>query len=284
MQKSTKPGMFCLFSSTGPSLPASKQVPEDDVVGTSNFYTIKELSFVNMVACMVRCPPPEALNLQASVRSNAVPSNHPAEAFCSELDPNIFLKPPSKRLSVHIGGRVAMRRAWRSLFPPQPEAPRILRGPSGAPILPPGIVGSISHKDLYAVAVVTAGDPRFVSVGLDLERVTNDAHEKLGKKLLTANEQATLACSQQPIEDSPSGLPRELDVMLRFSFKEAVYKALHPWAQRYIAFHEAEVFPDPSGNAKIVLLGDLGAGDVHCVGRWLRFENYVLTAVRATRS
>ena len=33
-------------------------------------------------------------------------------------------------------------------------------------------------------------------------------------------------------------------MLLRFSFKESVFKALHPVLKRPIAFHEVSVFPD----------------------------------------
>ena len=36
----------------------------------------------------------------------------------------------------------------------------------------------------------------------------------------------------------------EEDVLLRFSFKEAVFKALHPLLRRPISFQEVSVYPD----------------------------------------
>jgi len=45
----------------------------------------------------------------------------------------------------------------------------------------------------------------------------------------------------------------EEDVMLRFSFKESLYKALNPILERYVEFLEAEVYPNPNnGTARIV--------------------------------
>jgi 4'-phosphopantetheinyl transferase EntD len=62
-----------------------------------------------------------------------------------------------------VGGRVAMREA---LATAGVDAPPILSDARGAPVLPPGIAGSISHKERLAVAIVARGAAR---VGVDVE-------------------------------------------------------------------------------------------------------------------
>lgn len=56
---------------------------------------------------------------------------------------------PNKILSFH-GGRIALRRALAAVT--TMIIPRIGRSPRGAPLLPSGVTGSISHKENFAVA------------------------------------------------------------------------------------------------------------------------------------
>ena len=43
----------------------------------------------------------------------------------------------------------------------------------------------------------------------------------------------------------------EEEVLLRFSFKESVFKAVNPYVKRYVDFSEAEIFPSSDGTAII---------------------------------
>jgi 4'-phosphopantetheinyl transferase EntD len=100
---------------------------------------------------------------------------------------------------------------------------------SGAPIWPPGIVGSMSHDSRVAIAAV-AMRREFGALGIDIE----------------------------PAEDLPAGLldwvatPRERGEIgedpcqgrLLFAAKEAVYKAVYPLDQTFLEHHDIEVsFP-----------------------------------------
>lgn len=64
----------------------------------------------------------------------------------------------------------------------------------------------------------------------------------------------------------------EEDVLLRFSFKEAVFKALHPLLRRPISFQEVSVYPDlknPPQSPSLTqgIVGDAGNGmTVVCSG------------------
>ena len=51
-----------------------------------------------------------------------------------------------------------------------------------------------------------------------------------------------------------SGISVEEEVLLRFSFKEAVYKAIHPFLERSVDFSEVEIEPLQDGSAKINFL------------------------------
>ncbi|MEJ5899190.1 4'-phosphopantetheinyl transferase family protein [Ochrobactrum teleogrylli] len=88
----------------------------------------------------------------------------------------------------------------------------ILRGSSGVPIWPSGIVGSLAHDDDMAVAAV-ASSADFLSVGIDVEPA------------IALPEDIT-ALVKQPGDRLPEGAA-DADRIL-FCAKEAVYKAVYP--------------------------------------------------------
>jgi 4'-phosphopantetheinyl transferase EntD len=117
-----------------------------------------------------------------------------------------------------IAGRTALHLALGS------DA-AILSDDRGAPVLPPGWVGSISHKRALAAALVApAGAGR---LGVDLELAAPPRVDIRGR-VLTAREQAELT-------DGGRG------VTLRFAIKEAIYKAIDPYVRRYVGFTEVEL-------------------------------------------
>ncbi|MFN3868388.1 MAG: 4'-phosphopantetheinyl transferase [Hyphomicrobiaceae bacterium] len=87
------------------------------------------------------------------------------------------------------------------------------RESSGQPVWPEGIVGSLAHDDLVAVAVV-ASRTAVASVGIDVE-----AAEPLPSEL------STLVVTD---EDVPGPVHRDLAGRLVFAAKEACYKAAYP--------------------------------------------------------
>jgi 4'-phosphopantetheinyl transferase EntD len=118
------------------------------------------------------------------------------------------------------------------------EAPdAILATPRGAPLLPPSAVGSVSHKRTIAVALVARAATPPAAIGIDVEEI-RPLHVDIARRVLTPDELAGLP---------PEGPARDAAVLLRFSAKEAIYKALDPWVQRFVAFEEAIVAPTPDG-------------------------------------
>jgi enterobactin synthetase component D len=101
----------------------------------------------------------------------------------------------------------------------------ILSDDRGAPILPEGWRGSISHKGLIAAALVAPAGAGHI--GIDLERAVSPRGD-IGRRILTPREQAALP-------------DRGRAVTLRFAIKEAIYKALDPHLRRYIGFTEVEL-------------------------------------------
>lgn len=88
----------------------------------------------------------------------------------------------------------------------------ILRGASGEPVWPEGLVGSLAHDDDMAVAAV-ARSADFLSVGIDVEPA------------IALPEDIT-ALVKQPDDRLPEGMD-DADRIL-FCAKEAVYKAVYP--------------------------------------------------------
>ena len=147
-----------------------------------------------------------------------------------------------------IGGRVALRGALEAAG--LPAGAPILATADGAPQLPSGSLGSISHKTGLAVAIAAAAvDPAF-TLGIDLELV-RPLRADLSGRILTDGERAALP--------SP-GPARDAHLLRVFSAKEAIFKALSPRVGRFIGFQEAEVLFQADGGltAQLRLAGGEG--------------------------
>jgi enterobactin synthetase component D len=118
----------------------------------------------------------------------------------------------------YIAGRTALHLALGAVTP-------ILSDDRGAPVLPAGWVGSVSHKGARAAALVAAAGAGFV--GVDLE-VAAAPRQDIARRILTPREQAALP-------------DRGRAVTLRFAIKEAIYKAIDPYERRYVGFTEVEL-------------------------------------------
>jgi len=144
------------------------------------------------------------------------------------------------RRATFIGGRVALRAAIAAVGGGSGEAARpILSTPRGAPALPPGFVGSISHKRELAVAIAARAAPTpLATVGIDVE-IARPPRTEIAPRVLTPGERAALA----DLDDRA----RAAAVLFRFAAKEAIYKALDPWVQRMVSFQEVEIVTGPGG-------------------------------------
>jgi 4'-phosphopantetheinyl transferase EntD len=100
------------------------------------------------------------------------------------------------------------------------------RSRSGAPVWPPGIVGSLAHDDTMAVAVI-ARSCDVAAVGIDIE-----PDEPLPLDLAAVV--ATL--SERQLYDQALLSSRRL-----FAAKEAVFKATFPLDGVFLDFHDIEV-------------------------------------------
>jgi len=104
----------------------------------------------------------------------------------------------------------------------------IARAPSGAPLWPPGIVGSLAHDGKFALAAVGPAG-RLAGIGVDVEPA-EPLPADLVDFVLTPAEQSEAA--GDPVKQR-----------LVFACKEAVYKAVHPIDGSPLEFLDIEARP-----------------------------------------
>lgn len=120
-----------------------------------------------------------------------------------------------------------------------------------APQWPQGCIGSITHSDRWAAALVAQYD-KYIALGLDIERCLSISDSrKLADGILTAGEHSRWA--QLPSEQF------SLMVTLTFSLKESLFKALYPLVGKRFYFEHAELvdWNMTTGTARLRLLTNL---------------------------
>jgi enterobactin synthetase component D len=167
-----------------------------------------------------------------------------------------------------VGGRLAAKKTLQSI---QREHLSVTSDPFGAPQVSAPLSISISHKNDVAIALLSR-QPN-TTIGIDIEAL-NPARPNIASKILTPRE--------KEIFDS---LPPERQwgfLLLSFSTKESIFKALAPRLKRYIDFSEAEVFPTTHHTSKIQLHlkdGSLCPKEINARYTWN--SKYVITSVQA---
>jgi 4'-phosphopantetheinyl transferase EntD len=181
----------------------------------------------------------------------------------------------------------------------------ILKDMYGRPKLPFGYLGSISHKGLIGVALVQqlhgmdttdieshTASPR-IGIGVDIEDIT-DAHRRrnIARKVLTPNEiqqlgslsdssyKETTPSDSQQDQQFTRNLSMDEEILLRFSCKESIYKAIHPLICQYVSFQEAEIQPYTNGTAIVTLNLSSGIQDqlaTPIIIHWYRYNNSIIT-------
>lgn len=184
---------------------------------------------------------------------------HPEEVACAEDYRGL------RKISF-VGGRMAMRFAAQQLGV---RPPPIRCDELGAPVLPAGLVGSISHKRSLAIALVSRDHG--ATLGIDLEEFEPE-RPGVARKVLTPRE-------LEAVQALP--LDRQwISILQRFSVKESIYKAISPWVRRYVGFQEAEVWPDTNGGARVDLHLTHGEGPFQVEARYDWLHGRLLTSVR----
>ncbi len=167
-----------------------------------------------------------------------------------------------------VAGRRALRHALATIAPTAVTAP-LLADDRGAPVVPAGAVGSISHKRALAVALAAADQGW--TLGVDLE-VPGPRRIDVSPRILTAAELAALP---------PPGPDRDRAVILAFALKEAIYKAIDPHLRRYVGFQEVAVTALPDGTALVTPLAPWG---LTVEAAWLDAGDHLLCTARARRA
>jgi 4'-phosphopantetheinyl transferase EntD len=205
-----------------------------------------------------------------------------AELAASRLSDaeRVHLATRGRRKEEFVAGRLAVRAACLAFGV---EIDEVLPDEKGAPCIPQPLTGSISHSLGVAVAIV--GHAEDGTLGIDVEPVER-FRARIEGLVLTTEERAAIG--------DLSGAERARAVLLRFSAKEALYKALHRQIERDLSFLDAHVHPRQrrDGSRKEGLLGEeldvnveweTGEGPFVVHGRY-GWESFgLLTCVRVRR-
>ena len=179
------------------------------------------------------------------------------------------------RKSTWLAGRIALHAALHDLGL---DHGAVLATSRGAPELPDGVTASISHKRTLAVALA-APKTGGLSLGVDIEPVPTlpasltepgwDNRPDISSRVMTPEELAVLATIPEH--------QRRREVILHFSLKEALYKAINPVVGRYVSFQEATVLPHSDGSVAVTLSLTKGEGPFEVDARWSEIEGHLLT-------
>ncbi|MBP3061252.1 enterobactin synthetase component D [Ectopseudomonas chengduensis] len=177
----------------------------------------------------------------------------------------------AKRQAEYLAGRLCAREALRRVTG-QASVPAV--GEDRAPQWPRGVVGSITHGDNWAAALVAARD-QWRTVGMDVERLLpHERAQRLQGEILTPAELQHL----QALDEET----RATRISLTFSLKESLFKALYPLTLTRFYFHDAELLDIDQDRARLRLLIDLHPDwrtGAELDGQFVLFDNKVLSLV-----
>ena len=172
---------------------------------------------------------------------------------------------PMRRRPTWVGGRIALREALKGIGA---KCEAILPDERGAPVLPHGISGSISHKSDIAVALVSAEKDRMV--GVDVEHLKADM-DRIVRRVMSPDELTHLM--RLPKNE------RSAWALICFSCKEAYYKALPAKEQSSLLLSNISVFPKKNGRANICISGIEKNEEMKVEAFWELYGQKILSAV-----
>lgn len=206
-----------------------------------------------------------------------------AQLISTRFDPTLFaeddfarcdiapVRGVAKRQAEYLAGRLCAREALRRVTG-QPGVPAV--GEDRAPQWPLGVVGSITHGDNWAAALVAQRE-QWRALGLDVERLLPaERAQRLQGEILTPTELQRL----QNLDDET----RAARISLTFSLKESLFKALYPLTLTRFYFHDAELLEIDHDSARLRLLIDLHPdwrSGAELDGQFVLFDNKVLSLV-----
>ena len=159
-----------------------------------------------------------------------------------------------KRCSEFLAGRYSARQALRQLTN---QYHFVGRRKDRSPIWPCTTIGSISHSDTNAIAIV-AYRHDYTYIGVDIEEwLSISTTGEIANMVLTGNE---LNLSKSvPLQFYEF-------VTLVFSVKESVYKALYPMIQKYFGFECVSVHSIDIENNRCIATLNKGLSNDFCKG------------------
>jgi len=206
-----------------------------------------------------------------------------AQLISTRFDPSLFaeddfarcdiapVRGVAKRQAEYLAGRLCAREALRRVTG-QPGVPAV--GEDRAPQWPLGVVGSITHGDNWAAALVAQRE-QWRALGLDVERLLPaERAQRLQGEILTPAELQRL----QDLDENA----RALRISLSFSLKESLFKALYPLTLTRFYFHDAELLDIDQDSVRLRLLIDLHPDwrtGTELDGQFALFDNKVLSLV-----
>ena len=143
-----------------------------------------------------------------------------------------------KRQSEYLAGRLCAAHALRAMGLPETVGIN-----DRAPVWPQGAVGSISHSDNRAIAVVSRD---LAGLGVDVEPLMTAAQAKDVRDIVLTAAETTRG---------PRHLSPEAFLTLAFSAKESVYKALSPHLSQMPSFHDVNLLGVTSKTVQLHFAG-----------------------------
>jgi 4'-phosphopantetheinyl transferase EntD len=155
-------------------------------------------------------------------------ADHLYDAFNIKF-PNRFINAVVKRRAEYLAGRFVAISALSKLGR---EMTDIAIGEQGNPAFPCGVVGSISHNNTSAVALLRNNN-HIKYIGIDLEHVIAWENIKNIQPIVVDEIEVQLLNS--------CGMRFNRAFTLAFSAKESLFKALYPFVNRYFDFFAARI-------------------------------------------
>lgn len=178
-----------------------------------------------------------------------------------------------KRCAEFASGRIYARAALRALGVPDQPIPRAA---DRQPLWPNGVVGTITHSNTVAAAMVSSART-YLGLGLDLEDAAPLSSD-LYRAIAHPSEQGTFGV---PVRTAAGPVDRG---KLIFAIKETVFKATYPATGQFIDFQAATVTVSEEGTFKAHLVEPvLGDHRRDLWGRWTVMEGYVAAALALRR-
>ncbi|MVT04013.1 4-phosphopantetheinyl transferase [Enterobacter sp. 10-1] len=131
----------------------------------------------------------------------------------------------AKRRSEYLCGRLAAQ----TLLHEKQIYAQVTQSTDGAPIWPGGWLGSISHTDHCAIAVIAPQNKRCI-LGIDIENFNPEALDEIAGTIAQESERKRLAKSE---------IDYNIALHIAFSAKESLYKALYPQVRQIFGFESA---------------------------------------------